>query len=350
MAGKPLSDDLKREALEAFNKHGSRNAAARALGLARSTFGCRLDQALKDPPKTEEPEFELPDFPDEDLDIASIIDQQCKRFEKRLASHKAHTWFPVNIKDDKPIGILWFGDPHVDDNGCNWPALRHYCEVAKKTEGLYGANIGDTTNNWVGRLMKKYADQETSVKTARRMAEWIMLDSGVTWLLWLLGNHDTWNDGAEILAQMAKRHGTQKIICHEWEARFRLVFPNGTETKIWAAHDFAGHSMWNPNHGPMKAARFGPDVDLLVCGHKHNWMISHLELADKGTNPLLVRARGFKYMDDYARRLGITEQEEGCAILTVFNPDARTESGRITAFADVDAGADFLTFLRRKHK
>lgn len=343
--GIPISDAVKRRTLEAYEIHGSIRKAASALGWSKSTFEDRLNAAQDEPPGDDG--FVLPDLAVlDDIDIEEVIDMQCRRFEKRKAAYDAHTWFDVTITDEKPIGILWFGDPHVDDNGCNWPTLRHYCEVAEKTPGLYGANIGDTTNNWVGRLMSKYANQDSSQKTARRLAEWLMLESGVSWKLWLIGNHDQWNDGAEILARMGAKHGTQPIICHDWEARFALNFPNGEKIKVWASHDFNGHSQWNPNHGPMKAARFGPDVDLLVCGHRHNWMISTLELADKGSTPLMIRTRGFKYMDDYARRLGITEQEEGCGILTVINPNARTKAGRITAFADVDEGAAFLTYLR----
>jgi len=333
--------------VNAVKFHGSKRAAAQALGIPRSTLRSQVEQARKQGiSPSDDDKYVLPDFPAEGLSATEVMEMAVKNFERRKTSHDAHTWFPIKIKDDKPIGILWFGDPHVDDDGCNWPVLRKYCEIARDTDGLYGANIGDTTNNWVGRLLKKYGDQEASAKTARKLAEWLLLESGVKWLIWLLGNHDDWNDGATILREMVKRYGTHKIVCHDWEARFVLEFPNKTQSKIWAAHDFAGHSQWNPNHGPMKAARWGPDVDLLVCGHKHNWMISHLELADKGTMPLLVRTRGFKFMDDYARRIGKTEQEEGCGILTIFNPHSSTRSGRITAFADVESGADYLKWLR----
>ena len=67
----------------------------------------------------------------------------------------------------------------------------------------HGVNIGDVTNNWTGRLMKKYADQTTTVRRARRLAEWLMHDSGVKWLMWLVGNHDAWENGDEILRRIA---------------------------------------------------------------------------------------------------------------------------------------------------
>lgn len=294
--------------------------------------------------------IEFPVFPEEDIPTEELIDLACRRFATRKESHEAHTWFPIKIKENLPIGILWLGDPHVDDNGCNWPLLRKHAELCRKTEGLYGANIGDTTNNWAGRLVRLYAEQDASIGTARRFAKWLMLESGITWLVWLLGNHDAWGDGSEILAQMAKQHGTQKIVCHDWEARFRLVFPGGVECKIFAAHDHPGHSMWNPLHGQLKAAKFHSGIDLVIAGHKHNWGISQWEMPEQDSTPLMVRVRGYKHMDNYARRLGIEEQEEGQAILTIFNPLSQTRAGRVMAFADIEAGVDFLSFLRKRRR
>lgn len=317
-------------------------ATAEALGRSRDCIRKRIRNY-----ELQKPNLEFPDFPAHDLPIDRIIESMKERGALRRASYEAHTWFPVKVNDKKPIGIMWFGDPHIDDDGCDWTLLSKHIELCKQP-GVYGVNIGDTTNNWAGRLVKKYADQETSAKTASRLAEWLMLDAGIKWLIWLLGNHDEWGDGSAILAQMAKRHGTQKLVLHDWEARFSLNFTNGQKINIWAAHDFPGDSMWNPLHGPVKAARFGPDVHLLVCGHKHHWGISQWELADKGISPVMIRTRGYKFNDDYARRIGKTEQDSGSSIFTIINPLASTPEGRIIPFVDVETGADYLQFLRGK--
>ena len=41
---------------------------------------------------------------------------------------------------------------------------------------MMGICVGDITNNWVGRLMKKYADQETTRKQAIKLIEWFLKD------------------------------------------------------------------------------------------------------------------------------------------------------------------------------
>lgn len=343
-----VSDDRLKQAYTCYIAHGkSIRAAAQSFGVSRRTLNGYLDRYQLLVGQQIEEGILLPDFPVEGVPIETVIERLNEAARLRMASYEAHTWFPVQVKGRKPIAIMWFGDPHLDDNGCNWPRLLKDIEICKQP-GVYGANIGDTTNNWAGRLIKKYADQDTSLKTARELAGWFMLKAGVKWLVWILGNHDAWGDGSTILAEMAKRHGTQKLVMHDWEARFSLNFWNGQKINIWAAHDFPGDSMWNPLHGPVKAARFGPEVDLLACGHKHNYAISQWELGDKGTSPVMIRARGYKFNDEYARRIGKIEQAEGCSIMTVINPLATTRAGRVVPFADPEAGADFLQWLRSK--
>jgi hypothetical protein len=344
-----LPDDVLKARYSAYLKHGkSLRAAAMALNVDRAAFRKSVLHYEMKFGKPDESGLEFPDFPPDSLPIERVIDTLKERSAIRRASYAAHTWFPVKVKDSKPIGIMWFGDPHVDDDGCDWTLLHRHIDLCKQP-GVYAVNIGDTTNNWSGRLLKKYADQETSVSTARRLAAWFLLESGIRWLVWLMGNHDAWNDGAEVLSQMAKRHSTQKVVMHDWEARFSLNFPNGCKINIWAAHDFPGDSMWNPMHGPVKAARFGADTDLLVCGHKHNWGISQWELADKGTTPTMIRTRGYKFNDDYARRIGKPDQDEGSSIFTVINPHSQTKAGRVMAFADVEQGVNYLQWLRSQY-
>jgi hypothetical protein len=342
----PLTDDQLRTAVSALRAaRGNITEAALSMGLHRATYQNYLKRAkLKNllVENVKEETVQLPDFPQDDLPIESIIDHLSSRYKLKEASYGAHTWFPVKIKDTKPIGILWFGDPHVDDGGCNWPELRRHTELCAATEGLYGANIGDTTNNWSGRLVRLYANQDTSVKTARRLAEWFMLKSGVKWLIWLLGNHDAWGDGSEILARMGSQFGTQQVVMHDWEARFRLVFRNGWEPRIFAAHNFAGNSQWNPLHGPMKEGQMGADANLYVAGHLHNWATFQFENAARQTFQTFVRVRGYKRFDDYARRIGKHEQASGSSIMTIFNQKTRS----IEVFVDIERGAEYLTWLR----
>lgn len=309
-------------------EHGSISAAARASGLTRNAFRRRYRG------QSAAPTFDIP--------IDEIRAQCRRRFEQAAAALAADMWRPIHLPDNKPTGILWFGDPHLDDDSCNWPLLERHVDLCASTPGLYGANIGDTTNNWVGRLMRLYADQETSRHTARRLAKWFLADSGVNWLLWILGNHDAWESGGDIL-QLMNGHS---VLMRDWEAKVKFVFPSGEEIKCHAAHDFPGNSQWNIGHGPGKAARMASDGDLFVCGHKHDWTIQQFEIAGRHKVPTIIRARGYKFHDRHAIVNGFQSAQSGAGILTILNPGATDPAGRVLAFSDIEAGVAVLTALR----
>lgn len=344
-----LSDEELRETVAVWRANGMVvQAAANQMKKPRKTVSDRLSLARNRGLLTDEATMvEMPSFVDESEPIEEVIDRLTRNFERAKKANDARKWFPIKIRDNKPIGILFVGDPHLDDNGCHWPLLRQHIDIAKNTEGMFAVNIGDVGNDWGGRLIKKYADQDTSVHTARRLVEWFLLESGVPWLVWLHGNHQHMGDSSALHEQMNKRYGTHRVPMLDWEARFTLQFANGVEFRINAAHDFAGNSMWNPVHGVVKAAKFGNDIDVLVCGHKHNWAVSQWEQAEQGNAPLMIRVRGYKHLDGFARRIGKYEQDEGQSILVVFDPNATTQAARCQAFVDVGKGAEYLKWLRK---
>lgn len=241
--------------------------------------------------------------------------------------------------------LMFFGDPHVDDDGCHWGLLRDHCELAKRTEYLYAVSVGDVTNNWVGRLMKKYADQETSQTTARKLIDWLLNDSGVPWWLWIHGNHDAWNEGIPIIEGL----NTHSIAMEDWQAKVTLCSPNGHDLRVWIAHNFPGHSQWNKLHGPQKAAQMKDWAHLYVAGHHHNWALHQEEHDHRNFVYWLIRTRGYKYMDDYADHLGFGEQRYGSSIGVVVDPTA-DRLNAVTCFADPHEAVEFLAYKRAKYE
>lgn len=324
------------DVVEAVAHYGGVKPAARALGVPATTMHSRYTKARA---------MRAPTMPDPSLPIVDILEQAERRYSTLHALDTAQTWAEVQITDKKPIGILWFGDPHLGDNGCNIKLIRQHAALCAKTDGLYGANIGDTTNNWSmdGRLSKLWAEQDASIHTERRLARWLMLESGVDWLVWLVGNHDGWNSGETILRGM----NTSAIFMQNWEAKFKLCFPSGETVKIHAAHNFKGFSDWNPMHGPLKASIKTSDADLYVAGHIHTPGSMQIDLPGPRF-PLLLRVASYKRFDVHAKLHGFMDHPLGSAVLTIFNPEANDPSGKITHFFDVELGARVLTMMRKE--
>jgi len=235
------------------------------------------------------------------------------------------------------------GDPHVDNPGCNWPLLKRDIGLLEKTDGLYAVNIGDLTDNWVGRLTRLYADQEMSKKQAWKLAKYLLKDCKIKWLCHLLGNHDLWNDGPYVI----KANAHPRVPVEEWQARFQIVFPNDTRVRIHAAHDFPGTSIWNPQHGPQKASMMMDEADIYACGHKHNWAVNEAENQQRQFVYWLIRARGYKFIDSFADQRGFGSQKYGASITAVIDPSSKGTK-KIRCFPDLEEAAEFLTWKRKK--
>jgi hypothetical protein len=139
------------ETLELYKTHGSVYRAALAAKVPQATFRARLDRAratFKDRITGEDikEEFTVMALPDDDLDIDELVELRIKQFGKKREYQEATKLIPVKVKLAGPIGILHFGDPHVDDDGTDLEQLRLHSDLTK-IEGVWGAHVGDTTNN-----------------------------------------------------------------------------------------------------------------------------------------------------------------------------------------------------------
>jgi len=336
------------------NRDGALAAACKQLKLPTGSRNSRLEASerkyrkvdwgqykpLEEP--QEKPIFDLPVFPDDDIEVGAILDHLSRRFEKKLANEDAKTWFDVNVRIDGPVGLAVVGDPHLGTH-CNIPLLRRDIEIMSQTEGMMAVNIGDTADNW-GRMIYLYAEDDISKPTERKLARWFLRDAGVPWVVWLHGNHDTMHGE---FSTFLKSENVAQIPMIDWRAKFKLRFPGGGEVKIDAAHNHKGTSIYNRLHGQKRAALFDEDADIYVAGHHHTWGLTHEEM-DDGRVVWMGRARGYKWIDEYATRHNFHRDEYGSTILFVIDPEEGSAVKRISAFADLEEGADFLTWKRKK--
>lgn len=340
--GIPTDDEELRATMRALAAHGSKAAAARALGIPVTTLKNRVMAAERGGIKAEKDEaIELPDFihGDEEEPIDELLARFRKAHERKQKAIDARAWFPLKVKEDKPYGILWFGDPHLGPH-CNWALLESHIAIARQP-GVYGGNIGDTTDNWpwTGRLARLWAENDISHKTEKRLGTWFMMEAGIKWLLWLGGNHDEWNGGTEFYKML----GASQVPVIDWRAQFTLCHKNGSQTRIDAAHGRKGSSIYNPAHGTLRDAKFGEEAALFVTGHIHSFGLFDIEFPEKKTQTWLAQISGYKMGDRHALVNGYAQANRGAAVLSVVDP----ASGKIQCFADVEEGADYLAFKRR---
>jgi hypothetical protein len=280
--------------------------------------------------------------PPDQIDLDELLERRRGEYERKEASELARKLIPVKIKGDKPIGIIHFGDPHVDDPGTDIVALERHVKIVNETPGMYAANIGDTTNNWVGRLTHLYGQQSVTAAEAWKLAEWLL--SSCPWLYVIAGNHDSWSGAGDPLKWIL-RH-TNNLYQSD-SVRMGLTFSNKREVRINARHHWPGNSMWNAAHGEMKAAMTGFRDHILISGHTHRSGYGMVKCPATGVISHCIRIASYKKYDRYASERGFTDGHISPCAVTVIDPKA-SDVGLVTVFQEPEEAADYLTFKRSK--
>ena len=291
-----------------------------------------------------EPRFTAPVIPTDDASPEELIERLVRDYGRRSEHKAAKKWMRFTLKKDGPFCLWFWGDPHLDDPGTNWPLLKQHVDLAC-TDHVHSVCMGDVTNNWAGKLQHLYAEQQVTRTQAWKLAEWFF--HAVPWIVLLKGNHDLWSAGADPLDWIAR--GPAALA--DWQAQFVVVTPDGHEVRIDARHDFKGHSMWNDAHGMMRQMRFGSgEADIYAAGHRHSWMLVSGEDAEKGSRPhWLLRARGYKHIDDFADRHQFPQQRHGSSIVAVVDPQ-KDGPARVQCYADPTEAIEILRFKRARHE
>lgn len=337
--------DKNKQAYEAFLAYGTYRNAAEVLGIPRSTLHdrCKSYENRIKLQSSEKP-YSLPLEEEDDVDVEEIVDILHKRFQKRKKHKESKKWIQIDMQSNEPFALVWLGDPHIDDNYCDWDVLKDHLSVINSHDRIFGCSLGDFQNNWVGRLSRLYGEQENSKKTALKLVEWLI--DNMKPMILIAGNHDMWSGAGDPLKWMAGH----RAIMEDWEARIQLNFPNKTNIKIHAAHDMPGHSQWNALHAQTKMAKFKSNADLYISGHRHNWALAQMEEVEQKKIMWLARARGFKYYDTYAFVKGFEQQNFGQSIIQVIDPRTDDPFLRHQCFPCVHAGVRWLESLLSQHK
>ena len=281
--------------------------------------------------------------PVEEQPIEELIAHRVKSSQRKISKankHKKSLTLPA-----EPVGLCVWGDPHVDNSGCDWKSIVELVELLQQTEGVLNSCVGDMHDNWIGRLARIYADADCTASDGWRLSEWLL--NQLQWIAIVGGNHDAWAHGPGIdpYEWLAKRC---RVTCYAPdEIRITLHWKNRPDLEpiVWVLrHDFKGRSWFHPTHGPAKEAMLDGRAHVYTAGHIHSWgQLSTEQRHGRVTHAL--RIRGFKRNDKYAREKGFDEQQHGAACLLVIDPE-REEPGRITVFWDIEAGCAHLTRLR----
>jgi hypothetical protein len=341
-----MTDAQMADTLALIEQHGTLSEAARVTGIPYGTLSNRWQRAkaVRAAPVPRASDFDVPVLPDELPTASEILKRRTTQFTRKRAAKEARKLVPVDVKVEGPIGIAHFGDPHVDDDGCDIAKLQAHVELCNRTEGLFAACVGDYSNNWVGRLARLYGEQSLSAREAWVLVEWLV--QATEWLYLVGGNHDAWSGAGDPIQWIAKQAG-QTYTANG--ARLELRLPSKRTFRVSARHEFPGHSMYNTAHGPAKAVLMGHRDHILTCGHQHTSGYAILKDPVSGLISHALRVASYKTYDRYADERGLRDQNIFVCPVTILDPAyPDTDVRAVTTILDPHEGADYLTWKRKR--
>ncbi len=291
-------------------------------------------------------QFELDSIHSEsEFTTEELIEKRLEVFKRRERRENNEEFLDIKIKDNKPIGLFIMGDPHVDDNGCDWESILQHLELVNSTEGLYSINIGDIQNNWARRtkLEGLWAKQSTTDEEAWQLTEWLC--HATNWILIVAGNHDMWSGTGDPLKWIMR---PLKTTYANHSQRVRLILPKH-KVRCNFAHNFQGNSIYNTAHSVVKHAIFHARDHLLCCGHKHISGYMPVKDANEGIVMHCLQIGSYKKYDDYAKQLNLPNKMMSPCAVAVINTKLNEKHGDfIKIFWDVQEGSNYLTWLRNE--
>jgi hypothetical protein len=336
----------------------ARNEAARRLSISHSALHNRLKSAQANHGleidrsrfrvRRQDAPFTIDELPhDGEPTAEELIEALKARSRQRQAHEEAKRLMDVRITIPGPIGIAWFGDPHVDSPGCDWTALERDVRVCRETPGVLAVSVGDSRDNWVGRLMGLYANAEVTAKQSITLIEWLFTQ--LPWLLTVGGNHDKWHseggDAAEIIHRLRKCPG----LYENDGARLRLNLPSGATANMHVRHDFPGQSQFNGGHAFVRETLFGYRDHLLACGHRHASAYTAIWHNDPRRLCQGFRCGSYKVIDSFAKEKHFKEENWAPAMGAIIDPAQADDPVRyIKAFYSLEEMAEVLTWRRAR--
>lgn len=288
--------------------------------------------------------FAIPRLPEETPPVEELIAHRKKANARAIAAYKARELIRIPVKLPGPIVLAIIGDPHVDDNGCDWVRLDSDLALIDNTPGMFACHAGDITNNFGGRLMHLWSQQSTDAAEAIKLAEYVLTRTEP--LVVILGNHD--NFPGPLRGVVERVMHARPGVLGDAGVRVQFDFPCGFELRMHARHDFPGRSMYSTTHGMKRELREGYRDHLLIAGHLHCDEVSILPVETDGLVSTLIRVSGYKVADHYASTHRFVSKRMAPTAFVLVDPAARLPAEVCKVYWDGEECADILGYKRRR--
>lgn len=245
----------------------------------------------------------------------------------------------INIDDDKPIGVAFWGDWHIGGKGVDHEQFLRDMELIVNTDGLYYIGMGDYKDSYLqmghkgaiyGQLLPPNGQDYLVLDTVEKTKEKA--------LAFVRGQHDYWTEqltSQDFLETLCEKADAVNL----WHGGLIYVNLGDIQYKLGIRHKYKYESGLNTTNSQRRLNEHFGGCDVVAVGDKH--FVDFQRKTDLGRKTTWLRSGTYKIMDEFGMRIGGYEGEYGIPMVILW-----PESKKTVAFDDLRTGLAYLEYLR----
>lgn len=274
--------------------------------------------------------------------IEDYIQHLIKHQEELQQFDDRQTSVTCDIKDDKPIGIVFSGDWHVGGLYTAHKEMLDDFKLISETDGLYNITMGDYADNYnSGSHKGGWIEQIDNPDKQKDIIEHLFTTYlGRNNIAVLKGNHDNWEtrETSEDFVKDIARKIESPYLWYGGEINLRL----GNQIyRIIPRHTYMGNSALNTTNSQRRLFD-ETQGDVIALGHLHYNEVHSKSKAGKDT--VWIRTGTYKRTDDYTQWvIGGSGRGDIRQPMIILFPETK----KILDFRDMYDGINYLKMIRQ---
>ncbi len=226
----------------------------------------------------------------------------------------------VEIDDDKPIGIGYWGDWHIGNKGTDYDSIEDYADKINNTDGLYWIGAGDYKDNYISDAPKGGNFEALIPPGMQDLFVMRYMDKcGEKNIALVRGCHDSWDkkSGDKDFIQTICERINSINLWHGGDLSIKL----GDQKYLWRCrHKYKFESGLNVENSMRRINEMKGPCDVAAVAHLHDpyYMKRHF----MGEWRVLLRTGSHKVWDEYGQQIAGYKGKIGMPVIIMY-PDKR---------------------------
>lgn len=246
----------------------------------------------------------------------------------------------INLHDNKPVLIAFWGDWHLGSHGIDYEQFDNDRELIKNTDGLYFIGMGDYKDNNSAYITKSSNENVIPQGAQDILVLNFMEDTGEKNIATIRGCHDDWDKkigDKDFIATICERVNSVNL----WHGGVITIQVGQEQYKIFARHKYKNESGLNTTNAQRNMLNDIGPVDVAALGHKH---FPDIQMLDRmGKKVVYLRSGSYKKYDEFGQKLAGYEGKKSIPAVIIY-PDTH----KVVPFSELEDGISFLNAVRHE--